>query len=284
MGGPEGRSEPADAEVDMPALEEAEPSQSRSTLPTTNLVTLFECPVCFDYVLPPIFQCHSGHLVCGHCRPKLTGCPICRGPLGTIRNLAMEKVASSVLFPCKFTSFGCGLTLSPAEKPEHEELCEFRPYSCPCPGTCCHWQGQLNAVMHHLTSHHRPITTVQGEDVIFLATNIHITGAIDWVMMQACFGHHFLLILQKMDKYEGYRQYFAFVQLIGTRNEADKFNYRMELNSPPRRMAWEARVRSIHEGIAATIRNSDCLVFDTDIIEFFAVSGSLGINVTISRF
>lgn len=27
-----------------------------------DLASLFECPVCFDYVLPPIFQCQAGHL------------------------------------------------------------------------------------------------------------------------------------------------------------------------------------------------------------------------------
>ena len=48
----------------------------------TDLATLFECPVCFDYVLPPIIQCQSGHLVCANCRPKLNCCPTCRGPLG----------------------------------------------------------------------------------------------------------------------------------------------------------------------------------------------------------
>ena len=29
---------------------------------------------------------------------------------------------------------------------EHEETCEFRPYSCPCPGASCKWQGSLEQV------------------------------------------------------------------------------------------------------------------------------------------
>lgn len=67
-----------------------------------ELTSLFECPVCFDYVLPPILQCQAGHLVCNPCRQKLSCCPTCRGSLTpSIRNLAMEKVASAVLFPCK---------------------------------------------------------------------------------------------------------------------------------------------------------------------------------------
>lgn len=69
---------------------------------SAELTALFECPVCFDYVLPPILQCQAGHLVCNQCRQKLSCCPTCRGPLTpSIRNLAMEKVASTLPFPCK---------------------------------------------------------------------------------------------------------------------------------------------------------------------------------------
>lgn len=99
--------------------------------------------------------------VCSNCRPKLTCCPTCRGPLGSIRNLAMEKVANSVLFPCKYASSGCEITLPHTDKTEHEELCEFRPYSCPCPGASCKWQGSLDAVMPHLMHQHKSITTLQ---------------------------------------------------------------------------------------------------------------------------
>ena len=90
----------------------------------SDLASLFECPVCFDYVLPPILQCHAGHLVCSNCRPKLTCCPTCRGQLGgNIRNLAMEKVASTVMFPCKYSSGGCGVSLLHTEKVGMRIMC-----------------------------------------------------------------------------------------------------------------------------------------------------------------
>lgn len=255
----------------------AQPTQA------SDLASLFECPVCFDYVLPPILQCHAGHLVCSNCRPKLTCCPTCRGQLGgNIRNLAMEKVASTVLFPCKYSSGGCGMTLLHTEKVEHEETCEFRPYSCPCPGASCKWQGSLEQVMSHLMQVHKSITTLQGEDIVFLATDINLPGAVDWVMMQSCFGHHFMLVLEKQEKFDGHQQFFAIVQLIGTRKQAENFAYRLELNGHRRRLTWEATPRSIHEGVSSAIMNSDCLVFDTSIAQLFADNGNLGINVTIS--
>lgn len=38
--------------------------------------------------------------------------------------------------------------------------------------------------MPHLLVNHKSITTLQGEDIVFLATDINLPGAVDWVMMQ----------------------------------------------------------------------------------------------------
>merc|ERR1712179_333935 len=137
-------------------------------------------------------------------------------------------------------------------------------------------------VMAHLMQVHKSITTLQGEDIVFLATDINLPGAVDWVMMQSCFGHHFMLVLEKQEKLEGHQQFFAVVQLIGSRKQAENFAYRLELNGHRRRLTWGATPRSIHEGVSSAIMNSDCLVFDTSIAQLFADNGNLGINVTIS--
>ena len=106
--------------------------------------------------------------------------------------------------------------------------------------------------MAHLMQVHKSITTLQGEDIVFLATDINLPGtekdslqenihtissnrlltplfflgAVDWVMMQSCFGHHFMLVLEKQEKFDGHQQFFAIVQLIGTRKQAENFAYR----------------------------------------------------------
>jgi len=67
----------------------------------------------------------------------------------------------TVDFPCKYASSGCGVSLRYMQKPEHEETCEFRPYSCPCPGASCKWQGSLDQVMPHLMTAHKSITNLQ---------------------------------------------------------------------------------------------------------------------------
>ena len=111
--------------------------------------------------------------------------------------------------------------------------------------------------MAHLMQVHKSITTLQGEDIVFLATDINLPGteyewkekkifsiyhfplqsslilfylgAVDWVMMQSCFGHHFMLVLEKQEKFDGHQQFFAIVQLIGTRKQAENFAYRFVL-------------------------------------------------------
>jgi hypothetical protein len=109
----------------------------------------------------------------------------------------MEKVADTILFPCKYQTNGCLLNLMHKHKLEHEDCCDFRPvkyfiyfinllififkYMCPCPGASCKWQGSLDNVMQHLWLAHKSITTLQGEDIVFLATDITLPGAVDWV-------------------------------------------------------------------------------------------------------
>lgn len=74
---------------------------------------------------------------------------------------------------------------------------------------------------------YRNVWNCLGEDIVFLATDINLPGAVDWVMMQSCFGYNFMLVLEKQEKFEGHQQFFAIVQLIGSRKQAENFAYRL---------------------------------------------------------
>ena len=76
--------------------------------------------------------------------------------------------------------------------------------------------------------------------------------------------------------------FYAIVQLVGTRKEAENFAYRLELNGQRKRLTWEATPRSIHDGVQNAIANSDCLVFDQNTAQMFSETGNLGINVTVT--
>ncbi|XP_055987284.1 E3 ubiquitin-protein ligase SIAH1B-like [Sorex fumeus] len=246
-----------------------------------ELARLFECQLCFKYVLPPIIQCQDGHLFCVGCRRKLKCCSTCRSPFRTIRSLAKEKVANSVRFPCKFSPSGCDRYLTLAEKLDHENLCKCRPYSCPCPGTNCKWHGLMDAIIPHLTDQHKSIITLEGDDIVFLAADINIPGAINWVMMQSCFGFNFMLVLEKKENHNGYEEFIAIAQLIGSRKDAENFIYRLELNSHQRRLVWEGVPISVNDEIPTARKKGDCLIFDASLAKHFIENGNLSINVTI---
>lgn len=249
---------------------------------TADLVPLFECPVCYGYMLPPILQCHNGHLICRDCRPKLSRCPICRCGLASIRNLFMEKLATWVRFPCKHAPNGCAERLSPFHIRVHEGRCDFQPSSCPWPAARCGWEGPLDAILAHLKSSHGPLVDAQHQNVLFLAQHTDQHRAAHWVMTQACFGCHFLLTLAKRER-PGRRQFSALVQLIGTPGQAQQFACRLELRSPGRRLTRQAKTPSIRERVTRVLANRACLVFNAATARRFAENGQLHISVFISR-
>lgn len=276
-------------------------SRTSQVLPS-ELAYLFECPICFDYAVPPIYQCQNGHLVCQQCSSKITHCPTCRVAITepSIRNLQLDRLANTFEFPCKYNFNGCNWKSYWFDKREHELNCEYISYSCPCPGSSCKWTGLLSQVMQHLSEHHKSITTLSGEDIVFLATDINLKGAVDWVMIQSCFNHHFLLVLEKQETKTGQQQFFAIVQLIGSQKDAARFRYKLELSSDVvgnmKRLQWEATPKSIMDGIQSAISTHDCLVFDARMAQHFlsplqkdrdnsnpndGQGENLGINVTI---
>jgi hypothetical protein len=54
-----------------------------------------ECPVCLEYMSPPITLCRRGHNLCHNCRNFVSKCPICMDKFIT-NNLALEVIADKV--------------------------------------------------------------------------------------------------------------------------------------------------------------------------------------------
>ncbi|KAF3840554.1 hypothetical protein F7725_006416 [Dissostichus mawsoni] len=284
-----------------PGTSAAAPSFSLTVggLQSPELTALFECPVCFDYVLPPILQCQAGHLVCNACRQKLSCCPTC---------WEEEERYSPFILSAFFLP-------APTLRRERERGCITAGTVCVMlcrPRACLSWElGQWRCLLgfprHHgvaaasaagLTANSgqqqgsevrggrpigrsKPLTGRQFSSAGCLLS-LHHSEKPEHEEVCEFRPHHFMLVLEKQEKYEGHQQFFAVVLLIGTRKQAENFAYRLELNGNRRRLTWEATPRSIHDGVSAAIMNSDCLVFDTSIAHLFADNGNLGINVTIS--
>nr|CAD7394068.1 unnamed protein product [Timema cristinae] len=85
-----------------------------------TLLSIFECPVCLEYIVPPLTGCENGHYVCDSCRPRLRCCPLCRGPIGESRNYRLEALAQELKYPCRNTERGCSQRLVAGKVNRHE--------------------------------------------------------------------------------------------------------------------------------------------------------------------
>ncbi|XP_063839456.1 uncharacterized protein LOC135088549 isoform X2 [Ostrinia nubilalis] len=89
------RKRKREASNSFTAPEEGEPVTVKEF--NQSLLRLLECPVCLEWMEPPMSQCRRGHLVCGRCRARLASCPVCRTTFSSVRNRAMEGVSIAPL-------------------------------------------------------------------------------------------------------------------------------------------------------------------------------------------
>ncbi|KAF8684786.1 hypothetical protein HU200_044209 [Digitaria exilis] len=111
-----------------------------------------DCPICYDPLEPPIYQCGVGHLICKSCCAKLKKCPVCPR-IGFERCFGMEHVVESIEVSCSFAKHGCTKSIVYFNKKRHEKACRHGP--CFCPETGCNFIGPALALMGHLTAHHK---------------------------------------------------------------------------------------------------------------------------------
>ncbi|PSN42263.1 hypothetical protein C0J52_20427 [Blattella germanica] len=123
-----------------------------------GLLGELECPVCMEYMLPPITFCLNGHNICQNCKPQLSNCPTCRQPFVNIRNVALEKLARQMKYPCTFRKYGCKEKFSPGQIASHHASCRFSPQVCPLEKlrkVKCDWTGSVGEIKKHLKDEHK---------------------------------------------------------------------------------------------------------------------------------
>ena len=149
------------------------------------IIENLECPVCSDYITPPIYQCDSGHLLCANCRGKMTGtvrrCPVCRISMGKGRNLAVEKMVSKLKMKCPNSERGCDELLKYVKVNEHLKQCDYRDIFCTDPN--CKWTGTFSGLKDHYLS---SIKLNQGYHQITRG-NFRRSGKVDKVTFRECF-------------------------------------------------------------------------------------------------
>lgn len=123
-----------------------------------KLLSDLECPVCFDFMCPPIFMCDRGHSVCQKCKNKMNQCP-CRMTLTDSRNYTLEKISEHVSYPCRYVNDGCNFYGKINELPNHESSClssskKSNKYDRYCFDSTCSWEGTKNSFGNHVKENH----------------------------------------------------------------------------------------------------------------------------------
>ncbi|PSN29638.1 hypothetical protein C0J52_27485 [Blattella germanica] len=116
------------------------------------LLEQIECPICLQYMIPPIEMCLNGHNICKDCRHNIEKCPVCREKLADIRNLTAESMSRLITHPCVNKKFGCTGHFLLYFKEKHEKTCLFRPIVCPF--WICEKEGTCLETQEHFKNDH----------------------------------------------------------------------------------------------------------------------------------
>ncbi|KAK3160213.1 hypothetical protein QOZ80_1BG0056670 [Eleusine coracana subsp. coracana] len=150
-----------------------------------------ECPVCFEPLKPPVYQCAVGHLICSSCCEKLPTpkkCHHCSNECIYNRCYGMEKVIGSVQFRCSNFKYGCTVKTSYYQKEDHEGKCPHAP--CYCPDTSSSFAGSTGMLLSHFTSvHHWPFSRFK----YGLGFHVKIQDGVRVLSCEGKGGHLFLL-------------------------------------------------------------------------------------------
>lgn len=179
--------------------------------------TLFQ--VCFEYMLPPIYQCQTGHSICFNCLPHVKECPTCKSPSIKTQNFALEQIINLINYPCKFD--GCQFATKASLIKVHEETCIHGTFKCPLDGYVeCNAQITHGEMYNHIKNKHYE-NLLDNEGITYpFDKEEEFEDSIILRYGKKLFQMHF--------SYEDQNLYWT-VQLIGPAEESSKYMYEVDI-------------------------------------------------------
>jgi hypothetical protein len=123
-----------------------------------------KCPVCDEYMTPPIPMCQNGHNICNTCRQRVNQCPTCRQQFLQSRCWLLENIIQKMKRRCQYYEEGCKFVSTSQFVKSHEADCPDRPFDCPfsvvVTKNFC-WRGHISYMWAHMVRHET--LSLQGE-------------------------------------------------------------------------------------------------------------------------
>jgi len=237
-----------------------------------SLLSELECPVCTEYMVPPIILCVNGHNICNICRPKIPHCPTCRQQFLSTRNVALEKLARDVKYPCSYQKYGCKEVFVHDTVREHQHRCHYRPQTCPAyklPNLQCSWTGIYDDVKKHLMENHR------GECYEYVAGKFRAMKGIAPFMSVSQFvfalNEVFFLRFQANNN-----TLYVVVLYVGPAENAAKYKYKVKFVNKDDTVSIAVMhlTRSFDENLDDIFRSGNCLKLHYDVVNRLATKES----------
>ena len=240
--------------------------QSESSDMEQILLSVMKCPVCNEYMVPPITLCVNGHNVCGICKPKLDVCPTCRDLFLGVKNEALEKLAREVKYPCSYQKFGCKEVLALYMLVEHQSKCPNGQLTCPAAKhplyvQSCDWIGNYKEVKNHLVEKHLEMCVDYG---VVESRTIHafsnLCGFDKFVFV---YDEVFFRTVSMMND-----MLCVAVQYIGQPENAAKYQYRVKLvnNDNTEGVTVMQLTRSFDENLDDVFKSDNCGKLHFDVV------------------
>jgi len=232
-----------------------------------------ECPVCMEYMVPPLKLCTNGHNICSKCRESVQVCPTCRASFSETRNVALENIVRIQKYPCANRQSGCLELFSIEHIVKHHSVCVYGKIECPlCLFKLCSWNGLKNNLKEHIKAAHPKYFSE--------VSTFHDASLSNSVLILSYFGELFTYYKKKADG-----RYYCAVQLIGTSSEVSKYKCEFSLRAANgiEQISNTFFIRGYSEDFQTIFNSGKCLKLDEDTATSFVEGNDLKLTVTLSR-
>ncbi|PNF30011.1 hypothetical protein B7P43_G05838 [Cryptotermes secundus] len=210
-----------------------------------------ECPVCFEYMKPPISMCENGHSICNDCKLKLNNCPFCKKSFLKVRNLALESLAT--------------MLVSTNNSPKNSDSSP-KNYKCPfatISNEDCVWSGALLDMKNHIKSGHS-----DGNDTH------ESTGRFNVILTNLSPENHYRKVVSIDDELfyvvweieDG--RFFCSVLYVGPKKKSSRFTYMFSITTENgiNKISMSFKTQSVVKNMKDIFTPGDCVLLHYDTV------------------
>lgn len=241
------------------------------------LLTVLECQLCMEYMLPPIYLCMKGHNICKSCKSEIKVCPTCKHKFAPMRCVSLEKLSLQVDFPCTNRDSGCKQTMRGNSVNEHQSVCTYGTYSCPF--DCPRKFNRLTLIQHVKKEHKRKGTESTCSGYYIKILSCSLTEKYSDVIAT-----NIEVFIRTFTVINGI--WYFLVQYTGPLRNAGRFSYTISFESRGshvQSISMTHRCQSINIDVNEIYRACKCIMLPVEVLKYYLNARQLSYRFRIVR-